>query len=222
MKTEDITGKKFNLLTVIKKVPDADVRSNTWICQCECGKYITATYGQLVNGRKKSCGAVMHRAPRVIDITSQRFGRLVAIQKEGATTSGDVVWLCQCDCGNRVVVSSYSLRNHVTKSCGCLRRDIGRDLFKHDDRFLSNQGDSHHLSDENGVSFASTKIGTRNTSGVIGVSWDKQSEKWNARLYYKGRYVLLKAFGHFNEAVAARKEAESKYLKGEAANEKHG
>lgn len=33
-------------------------------------------------------------------------------------------WLCRCDCGNSIIVSSQSLRVGDTKSCGCYNRDV--------------------------------------------------------------------------------------------------
>lgn len=33
-------------------------------------------------------------------------------------------WICQCKCGNIKTVSSYSLRGGLTKSCGCLNKEI--------------------------------------------------------------------------------------------------
>ena len=62
-----------------------------------------------------------------IDITGQRFGRLVALElipKEERTWSNEErAWRCRCDCGNEVIVRQRSLRGaRVTKSCGCLRK----------------------------------------------------------------------------------------------------
>ena len=62
-----------------------------------------------------------------IDITGQRFGRLVAIKlipKEERTWSNkERAWLCKCDCGNEIIVRQRSLRSaRMTKSCGCLRK----------------------------------------------------------------------------------------------------
>ena len=49
-----------------------------------------------------------------IDITGQRFGRLIAIKKEKVA-----LWLCKCDCGNEVVVPYSNLVSGLKKSCGC-------------------------------------------------------------------------------------------------------
>ena len=62
-----------------------------------------------------------------IDITGQRFGRLVAIKlipKEERTWSNkERAWLCKCDCGKEVVVRQRNLLGkRITKSCGCLRK----------------------------------------------------------------------------------------------------
>lgn len=60
--------------------------------------------------------------PKKIDLTGQRFGRLVVIRECGRK-NGHVAWLCRCDCGVEVVVQSCDLRSGRTKSCGCLSRE---------------------------------------------------------------------------------------------------
>ena len=60
---------------------------------------------------------------KLIDLTGQRFGRLVVIER--AENKGEKVrWLCQCDCGNTVLVATNGLRNGGTKSCGCLHKEL--------------------------------------------------------------------------------------------------
>lgn len=60
--------------------------------------------------------------PKVVDITGQRFGFLVAIRpypiKKPRTA---LYWLCKCDCGAEVVVRGTSLRRGATTSCGCFK-----------------------------------------------------------------------------------------------------
>ncbi len=58
-----------------------------------------------------------------IDITGQRFGKLVVL-KRAPNKNKAVMWLCQCDCGNQKIIAGGSLRSGRTKSCGkCLRND---------------------------------------------------------------------------------------------------
>lgn len=57
-----------------------------------------------------------------IDLTGQRFGRLIAI--EPVVVNGHRKWLCRCDCGNIKSVATGSLRSGGTKSCGCLNREF--------------------------------------------------------------------------------------------------
>lgn len=61
------------------------------------------------------------------DLAGQRFGRLVVI-REAERKNRAVMWQCQCDCGNKTVVQSPSLRHGLTKSCGCYQRERGREV----------------------------------------------------------------------------------------------
>lgn len=57
-----------------------------------------------------------------LDLTGQRFGRLVAIRRIG-TRRTFALWVCACDCGAAHEVTSHGLRQGLVRSCGCLRRD---------------------------------------------------------------------------------------------------
>lgn len=66
-----------------------------------------------------------------IDLTGQRFGRLVVIEYSHVSNRNKY-WKCQCDCGNTSIVSGALLRNGHTKSCGCLVKERGYQmLIKH-------------------------------------------------------------------------------------------
>ena len=54
-----------------------------------------------------------------LDITTERYGRLVAIYATDERRYGGVVWVCQCDCGNTTKQVPRDLRSGNTKSCGC-------------------------------------------------------------------------------------------------------
>ena len=52
-----------------------------------------------------------------IDLTGQRFGKLVAL--EPTKKNNKTAWRCKCDCGNETIVFTFCLRNGNTSSCGC-------------------------------------------------------------------------------------------------------
>lgn len=61
------------------------------------------------------------------DLSSQRFGRLVAKSETGERTrGGSFLWRCVCDCGAAVTVARNNLISGNTKSCGCLVLDVRR------------------------------------------------------------------------------------------------
>ena len=64
---------------------------------------------------------------KLIDITGQRFGRLVAVKKTGKTPGGNAIWLCKCDCGKETQTLSILLRKGQAKSCGCYRSDFRKE-----------------------------------------------------------------------------------------------
>lgn len=58
-----------------------------------------------------------------------------------------------------------------------------------------------------------------NTSGARGVYFEKRSNKWRARLTFKGKIMSFGSFVKFEDAVSARKQAEKIYF-GEFLEEK--
>lgn len=59
---------------------------------------------------------------KLINEIGNRYGRLLVIERaENKGTRAQ--WLCQCDCGNKIVTTGKNLRLGHTKSCGCLHKD---------------------------------------------------------------------------------------------------
>jgi hypothetical protein len=59
------------------------------------------------------------------DISGQRFGRLVVIERTNRpeNVKNGTYWLCKCDCGNEKAVLLSCLTNGNTSSCGCLKSE---------------------------------------------------------------------------------------------------
>ena len=65
----------------------------------------------------------------MLDLTNQRFGKLVAIRPTDQRRNNCVVWECLCDCGNTIYVASYNLTSNQKTSCGC--NNIKRQYKQH-------------------------------------------------------------------------------------------
>jgi hypothetical protein len=55
-KYKDLTGQKFERLTVIERAEDSERGIIRWLCQCECGKTSIIISNRLESGKTKSCG----------------------------------------------------------------------------------------------------------------------------------------------------------------------
>lgn len=57
------------------------------------------------------------------DLTGQRFGRLVVVERAGSDRQKRATWKCQCDCGRETVATSSYLLNGDIRSCGCAKSE---------------------------------------------------------------------------------------------------
>lgn len=120
MNVTDISGQKFNKLTVIKLDVGRKSRKVYWICRCECGTEKSISSYHITHGATTSCGCA-----RSVDLSGKRFGRLIAMWKKAETNNhGSFIWVCKCDCGKPYEVTAAHLTGGNTKSCGCLRSDL--------------------------------------------------------------------------------------------------
>ncbi len=57
---------------------------------------------------------------KIIDLTGQKFGKLIVIKQTPSNRWGHSRWLCECICKQKTTVCGGSLKSGNTKSCGCL------------------------------------------------------------------------------------------------------
>ena len=66
----------------------------------------------------------MNRKKKSRKLVGQRFGRLTVIDRSDDYVSPKGVhlaqWLCECDCGGRVIATTPNLKYGRVKSCGCI------------------------------------------------------------------------------------------------------
>lgn len=56
-----------------------------------------------------------------INLTGQRFGRLLVLSRANNTGKERTCWNCKCNCGQEKVIRTSDLKSGKVKSCGCLR-----------------------------------------------------------------------------------------------------
>lgn len=66
---------------------------------------------------------------KFVDLTGQKFGRLIVIRRLENNKNNKIMWLCRCDCGVEKITVGASLKNGSSKSCGCLRREVVSNAF---------------------------------------------------------------------------------------------
>ena len=130
----DLTGQKFNMLVVLKRVEDKISPSGQkyvqWLCKCDCGNECIVQSTNLKTGHTTSCGCRQKQRiseTHLNNLTGERFGRLIVLRRAedmvSPSGSKDVIWECQCDCGNKKNVRASNLKSGKTKSCGCLEEE---------------------------------------------------------------------------------------------------
>lgn len=117
-KRENLTGQKFNRLTVLGTAQEQDGQGPLWECACSCGGRKTVRGHELKRGVVKSCGC-MRRRP-LIDLTGQTFGKLTVLSR-AENFHGSTMWNCRCECGTERAIRSWALIHGETRTCGCAR-----------------------------------------------------------------------------------------------------
>ena len=123
-----LIGCKFNNLKIIQQTFGNLLGVSLVTCVCDCGNIKTLPVGDVKSGNTKSCGCRKENTPKgIVDRSGERVGYLVVLHDSGKRTAkkdkkgnikqGNVIWVCQCDCGKIVEVRSCHLKGH-TSSCG--------------------------------------------------------------------------------------------------------
>lgn len=146
-----------------------------------------------------------NRKGRYIDLTGQIFGELTALSYNPGTHTEHSTWDCRCSCGRIVPVPAYALRAGHYKSCGC-KRVANRD-----------QGVKEHIERDRvegtRISALKQKAHKDSISGVKGVCWLKDRQKWKAYITVAGKTKSLGNYDDKNDAIKARQKAEEIYHK---------
>ena len=232
---EDLTGKKFGLLTVIKQTDDYIAPKgrhyDRWWCKCECGNELAVVGYHLKEKNKiKSCGCYTTQRIREVqkeyneyDMGSYEYG-------VGYANKGEEFWF---DKEDYELIKNYcwSYNNYgylvawdqITKKkidfhrlvMGVLENDNthivdhkihpNRREPKVDNRKSNLRVVTYNENAKNHQRYSN------NTSGVSGVTYNKEHNQWIARISVNGKRIFLGYFNKKEDAINARYDAEIKY-----------
>ena len=229
MKDEEIIGNKYNRLTVIERVEDyispKGKHCTQYKCLCDCGNITIANPTKLRNGSKVSCGCYQKEQASANRKNSKRCndykiygsyvelytlnGELILIDYEDFDKVKNILWFI----GSKGYARGFSEGHQITLSrlimncpSGFRVDHIGGEKTRYDNRKQNLRIVSDSQNNMN------KKLSCNNKSGATGVSWNKQSQKWIARIGFNNKRIYLGRFDTMDEAVRARKEAEEKYF----------
>jgi G:T-mismatch repair DNA endonuclease (very short patch repair protein) len=122
---KNLTGQQFDRLTVLSLNKIDKKHGSYWNCKCICGNIVIAWSSSLKAGDAKSCGCI-----KFTDLTGEKFGYFTVLYQvarpDHLFNSQHRFWLCRCRCGKKKVIDGNALQTGHTKSCGCLKAEIGK------------------------------------------------------------------------------------------------
>lgn len=220
-KFKDLTGMRFGRLTVIERAEDYLSKNGRkyvqWKCKCDCGNNVVVYGSNLNRSHTTSCGCLNK------EVASEKMKKyntydLSGNYGVGYTTKGeeyyfdledydkikDYYWYKNDQGYMLAYTKDKTLRMHKLFIEGKYIDHINGDTFDNRKNNLRIATKS-----QNGMN---RNLQSNNTSGVAGVYWNKQINKWIAYIMVNREYIYLGSFNEFEDAVKVRKEAEDKYF----------
>lgn len=236
---KDLTNMQFGRLTVLEQAEDyitpQGVHKTQWLCECSCEEHnrVIVLGNSLTRKHKptRSCGCLRR------ETTSENFKKYNRYDISGEFGIG---WTYNTNKEFYFELKDFDIIKNI-----CWREQIGKygfsqligynpDSGKHIlmHILLGYQGYDHIDHNELNNLICNLRPSTQqencmnkslshnNTSGVIGVHWNKSNKKWHARLKKNGKYMLSELFDNKDDAIRERLRAEIKYF-GEFAPQNH-
>lgn len=220
-KVVDLTGQRFGRLTVIKRADDYIELSGRhrvrWLCKCDCGNYCVTSADRLKSGKTRSCRCLSSELSRK-RLKKYNTYDLSGEYGIGYTNKGEEFYF---DLEDYDKIKDYYWYKNDQGYCLAYTKDktirmhkilIGGEFIDHINHNVSDNRKTNLRSVTKSQNSMNNKLRQDNTSGVTGVYWHKQTNKWCAYIDVASKRIYLGEFDNFEDAVKARKEAEEKYF----------
>lgn len=200
---KDITGQKFNKLSVLSFSHNGKDGSAHWLCICDCGNYKTVVTTKLTTGVIKSCGCLRNENCKHKMATSAIYKRWAAM-KYRCKDLGDpvyggkgITYTPEWETFDRFYVD---MNEGFKENLELDRIDVTKGYYKENCRWVTHSENNYNKN-----------IQSNNTSGKTGVCWKPKNNKWLAYITINRKQKNLGLFENLSDAIAARVDAELKY-----------
>jgi len=241
-KLDNLTGRKFGLLTVIKRVEDyispKGAHSTQWLCECSCvdKNRIIATSSNLKKGNTQSCGCLQKERAKQASQENRKHNIYDLSGDYGIGWTSNTNEEFYFDLEDYDKIKDYCWYVRITNNTKSNRRKykcletwknnkalrftdlIGCKWYDHINRnSLDNRKENLRPCDQNSNTKNHSLYST-NTSGVAGVCFSHN--KWCSYIYVDGKQIRLGCLEDKTEAIKTRLIAEKEYF-GEFAPQQH-
>lgn len=220
-KQYNLIGERFGKLTVVGLYGKDKAGNLTWNCLCDCGNNRIETTHTLVSGKVVNCGCERKK----YDIKPKKGNEYVIVDEIAYVKmmTSDKVMLCDADDWEqwkqyywniskdgyvRAFVDGKTVVYHhhlLDAKDGYVRDHINRNRL--DNRKCNLRYATFHA---NSLNKSISKV---NTSGYCGVAYEKRIGKWRTYIYFNNKMIHIGYYDNQEDAIKARKEAETKYHK---------
>lgn len=226
-------------LTVIERVEDyispKGYRKSQWRCCCNCGnnKQIISTGSDLKKGDTKSCGCLQKEKQRINGQKRNKYNDFfirdgIAVGITSNTQREFYVDLKNLDKIKHIcwreekngVFSMLKGYDPISKKRVRMHCYLGFLNHDHEDRNELNNLESNLRPATQQQNTQNKSKQKNNTSGIIGVGKNKDTDKWIAYIGYNSKQIYLGLYANKEDAIKARLVAEQKYF-GEFSPQRH-
>jgi hypothetical protein len=215
----DLTGKTFGRLTVIKRVENRGKRLY-WLCECSCGNEKIVCGTDLRGGVTKSCGCLQTEARYL-----KRKGNRYNLDGEYGVgyDCNDKEFYFDLEDYDKIKGYTWHINNYGYPRALVNGVSVGLHSFliPHEgktwiDHIDGNRADCRKKNlrvatyAQNGMNKAYMST---NTSGIIGVHFDKRVNFWYAQISINNKTVYVGCSKNKDEAIRYRLLAEKQYYK---------
>ncbi len=220
----DLKDKTFGKLTVLERVENNKQRIAQWLCQCDCfgeNSLKVVRGSDLRSGHTKSCGCLQREIVKKICQTRKNYNEynLLGDYGIGYALNGEEFYFDLEDYDKiknyswHINADGYVVTGYIVILMHRLVINCPDDMEV--DHIYHNRNDNRKeflrfaTRSQNGMN---RELQLNNISGVTGVTWRSDKEKWRASIGINGENIHLGYFDNFEDAVQVRNEAEEKYF----------